>query len=189
MNDRRPIDADIRGTGEEDGRAGNPGRGTEPSEKGVSEERFKEALSYHAAGVTLVALRLDGEIHATTVSSFMPVSASPPTVVVSVGGNARVLPFLEEGREFVVNLLSPGQRRLATVFADSFPVGPSPFPDRGPPEVVGALVALRCRVDSTMETPGAILVVGRVEDVRLGEGEAALVHYRRGYHSVGGDQG
>lgn len=178
MIDRRPIDAGIRGTGEDGAGAGDAAE--------VSEERFKEALSFHAAGVTVVALRIDGEVHATTVSSFIPVSASPPRVLLSVGGNARVLPFFEEGLEFVVNLLSSEQKRVATVFADSFPVGPSPFPNQGPPELSDALAALRCRVVSMIETPGGLLILGRVEGTRFGEGEAALVRYRRGYHSVGG---
>lgn len=185
MDEGRRIEAEIRGTGQERETDGETGGG-EGSE--VSEEVFKEALSHHAAGVTVVAIRVDAEIHATTVSSFMPISAVPPTILVSVGGNARVLPFFDEGREFVVNLLSPAHRKLASVFADSFPVGPSPFPDQGPPEIPDALVSLRCRVSSLVETPGGRLVLGRVENARITGGDGALVHFRRRYHSVGEEE-
>ncbi|MDX1567546.1 MAG: flavin reductase family protein [Longimicrobiales bacterium] len=187
MNDSRPIEAEVRGTGE--GGATHDGGGTEEGAlRGVSEELFKEALSYHAAGVTVVAIRDGKEVHATTVSSFIPVSASPPRVLVSVGGNAQVLPFLEEGRRFVVNLLEAGQRRLASVFADSFPVGPSPFPEGGEPEIPGALVSLRCRATTLMDTDGGLVVLARVEAARLrGEG-TALIHYRRGYHALEEDR-
>lgn len=181
MDEAGHIEAEIRGTGEDREKRE---RGVEGG--GVSEDVFKEALSYHAAGVTVVAIRRDGEIHATTVSSFIPVSATPPTVLVSVGGNAQVLPFFDGGREFVVNLLSSAQSRLASVYADSFPVGPSPFPDEGPPEIPDALASLRCRVSSLVETPGGVLVLGRVEGARAPGGAEALVHFRRGYHSVGG---
>ncbi|MFP3947518.1 MAG: flavin reductase family protein [Longimicrobiales bacterium] len=182
MNDSGPIEAEVRGTGATgDGVAGED----EGDIPGISEEVFKEALSFHAAGVTIVAVRVGEKVHATTVSSFIPVSASPPRVLVSVGGNAQVLPFLEEGVGFVVNLLGAGQRRLATVFADSFPVGPSPFPDTGEPEIPGALASLRCRATSVMDTDGGILAVARVEQALVRGGEAALVRYRRGYHSVG----
>lgn len=183
MDEGRHIEAEIRGTGEEGETAERGGE-----RDGVSEEVFKEALSYHAAGVTVVAIRRDDEVHATTVSSFIPVSATPPMVLVSVGGNAQVLPFFDEGREFVVNLLSTAQRRLASVFADSFPVGPSPFPDEGPPEIPDALTSLRCRVSSLVETPGGVLVLGRVDGARTPGGGGALVHFRREYHSVGGDR-
>lgn len=179
MTEGRRIEAEIRGTGEGRG----PGEG-DGEDGGVSEEDFRDALSYHAAGVTVVAIRVDGETHATTVSSFVPVSAAPPMILISVGGNARVLPFFDEGREFVVNLLSDEQGKLASVFADSLPVGPSPFPEGGPPEIPEALVSLRCRVSSVVETPGAILILGRVESARIRGGSGALVHYRRGYRSV-----
>lgn len=184
MNDSRSIEAEVRGTGEE--ASGDEGTGEgEGGDSAVSEEIFKEALSYHAAGVTIVAVRDGEKVHATTVSSFMPVSASPPRVLVSVGGNAQVLPFLEEGGRFVVNLLGAAQRRLATVFADSFPVGPSPFSDTGEPEIPGALVSLRCRATTLMDTDGGLLVVARVEDAHVRGNDAALVHFRRGYHSLG----
>lgn len=181
MTDQRPIDADIRGTGGGQG-GGEERRG---GDSGVSEEVFKEALSYHAAGVTIVAVRDQEKIHATTVSSFIPVSARPPRVLVSVGGNAQVLPFLREGGRFVVNLLGEGQRKLASVFADSYPVGPSPFRDEGEPEIPDALVSLRCRVESIIDTGGGVLVLGVVEGARVKGGDAALVHYRRRYRSLG----
>ena len=180
MTERRPIDADIHGTGEPDEEAGAPGP--------VSEETFKEALSYHAGGVTIVAVRDDRDVHATTVSSFIPVSATPPTILVSVGGNAQVLPFLDEGVPFVVNILAADQRKLASVFADAFPVGPSPFPDTGEPEIPGALASIRCRVASLIESGSGLLVLGRVEGTRTEGGDTALVHYRRGYHALG-DEG
>lgn len=184
MTDRRPIDAEIQGTGEANGGTA----GADPPGP-VPEETFKDALSYHAAGVNIVAIRDDGDVHATTVSSFIPVSAAPPTVLVSVGGNARVLPFLDEDVAFVVNVLAADQRKLASVFADSYPVGPSPFPDTGEPVIPGALASLLCRVGSRIETETGLLVLGRVEDVRIGGGDGALVHYRRGYHTVRGDEG
>lgn len=171
MSDRRPIEAE-QDLGDED----------EEAAVGVSPEAFKEALSYHATGVTIVAVRDGPTVYGTTVSSFMPISVEPPLVLVSVSGNAPVLPFLDEGKPFVVNLLRSEQKPLATVYADVFPVGPSPFPPEGDPVIEGSLAVLRCRVESVIEVDDIRLVLGRVMETGIGEGGDVLVHYRRGYH-------
>ena len=147
-------------------------------------DSFREALSYWASGVTIVAVRDDGDVHATTVSSLTSVSDSPPTVLVALGRTARVLPFLEPGGRFAVSVLGSDQRRLASVYADSYPVGPSPFPPEGAPTVTGALVAMECIVVEVREVGASFVVVSQVERTTLGEGEAPLVYFRRGYRGL-----
>lgn len=172
MTERRPIDAEqhLGPTGE---------NGSDP----VSPREFKEAFSYHATGVAIVAVRDGGTVHATTVSSFVPVSVAPPVVLVSVSGNAQVLPFLDEGARFTLNLLRAEQRSLATRYADSYPIGPSPFAEEGDPVIPEALASLRCLVQSVVPVHGTRVVLGRVVGTRTGGDEhRALVHYRRGYH-------
>jgi len=149
---------------------------------------FKEILSHWATTVTIVAIREAGQVHATTVSSFAPVSADPPLIVVSLGANAQVLPWLEPGVSFTVSLLADDQQRLASVFADSYPVGPSPFPDDGDPVVQGAMTALICTVREVIATESdARLVLGRVESVSRTEGKLPLLYHRRGYRKLGED--
>lgn len=171
MSDRHPIEAEFHSSGDEEGGA-----------SAVPEEAFREALSFHAAGVTIVAVRDGPTVHGTTVSSFAPVSVDPPVIVVSVGGNAQVLPFLEEGARFAVSLLSGDQRRLATVYADSYPVGPSPFAAEGDPLIPDALACLRCRVRSVLPLADSRVVLGGVVGTDVPGGEECLVHYRRDYH-------
>lgn len=147
---------------------------------------FKEILSHWATTVTIVAIREAGQVYATTVSSFAPVSADPPLIVVSLGANAQVLPWLEPGVSFTVSLLADDQQRLASVFADSYPVGPSPFPDDGDPVVQGAMTALICTVREVIATESdARLVLGRVESVSRTEGKLPLLYHRRGYQKLG----
>lgn len=184
MSDRRPIESEIRARGPEDDGGEGAEELSEERRKELLEERLKEALSLHAAGVTIVAVREGAGVQATTVTSFAPISVDPPVVMVSVGGNAQVLPFLDEGTAFVVNLLRGDQRRLASVYADSFPVGPSPFAEEGDPVIPDALAALRCRVRSIVPVDGTHVVLGRVVAVELGDAEEALVHFRRTYHTL-----
>jgi hypothetical protein len=95
------------------GPAGERGRGGELSESddrdaGADPQRFKDAMARWASTVTVVAVRGrdDRRIRATTVTSFAPVSAEPPEVVVSLNASAQVLPFLGLGDHFGISLLS-----------------------------------------------------------------------------------
>ena len=177
--DRHPIQAHI-----------DADRTDETSTPGISEDAFKDALSRWAATVTIVAVRDGTRVHATTVSSFMPVSADPPLVLISLGAGAQVLPWLDPGAPFAVSLLAEDQRRLASVFADSYPVGPSPFADDGPPLVEGASTGLICTVRTVIPTEaGARLVLGRVESAVTTTGKGPLLYYGRGYRGLGPDDG
>ncbi|MCG6987824.1 MAG: flavin reductase family protein [Gemmatimonadetes bacterium] len=172
---RHPIDAHV-----------DPRRGDhDEARQGVTREAFREALSHWASTVTVVAARDGDHVHATTVTSFFPVSLDPPLVAVSLGPNAQVLPWLDEDARFVVSFLEEGQRALASRFADSYPVGPSPFPASGDPVVEGSVGALACAVRQVWETEGGTrLVIGRVEALTTGSGTAPLLYYRRGYRGL-----
>lgn len=175
--DRRPIEARI-----------DPGRDDPDRSPGVDGEAFREALSHWASTVTVVAARDGTDVHATTVTSFFPVSAEPPMIAVSLGPNAQVLPWLEPGARFAVSFLSESQGRIASSLADSFPVGPSPFPPEGDPVVNGAVLTLLCSVREVWETEGdARLVLGRVEETVEGDGSEPLLYSRRGYRRLADD--
>lgn len=144
-------------------------------------DRFREILRQWAATVGVVAVRDDDRVYGTTITSFTPVNADPPLVLISLGANAQALPFLHEGTAFVVNFLAEDQERIAAVYADSFPVGPSPFPDEGPPVIDGALAALHCRVNKLVAVEGANrLVLAWVEEGRVDAARRPLLWHRRG---------
>jgi flavin reductase (DIM6/NTAB) family NADH-FMN oxidoreductase RutF len=150
-----------------------------------SQDQLREAFSVWASGVTIVAVRDEGRVHALTVSAFMPLSLEPPLVVLSLGSNASALPYLAAGTPFAVNVLAAGQRGLASRFADVLPVGPSPFPADGPPIMKTALAALSCVVDEIRRAGDHHLVTGRVVEAYTGVDGPALGYYRREYHQIG----
>ena len=96
---------------------------------------------------------------ATTVSSMMSISLRPPLIALALGPGAHMLPFPSEGRSFGVSVLAEGQQRLAVVFADAYPVGPSPFPAEGDPFVQDVLVALGSRVRRSERAGDHVLVL------------------------------
>jgi Na+/proline symporter len=55
--------------------------------------------------------------------------------------------------------LGADQARLARIFTDAFPVGPSPFPGEGDPVIPGCHVGLVCAVDKVVAVDANRLVV------------------------------
>ena len=161
---------------------GGPGGGP-PRERDTS-EALREALAGWPAGVTLVAVRADGRVHALTVSAFLPVSLDPPIVLVSLGPNASAAAYLDPGVELGISLLSGVQKGIATRFADTFPVGPSPFPPEGAPGVADALAGLVCEVEEVLHRADRALVLAKVKEVREGPSGPALVWRNRDYRIV-----
>jgi flavin reductase (DIM6/NTAB) family NADH-FMN oxidoreductase RutF len=155
------------------------GGGPEPEGEREQRERrdaLREAWSRWTSGVTILATRAAGGVHALTVSSFFPLSLDPPLVLASLGPNASALPYLDRDSVFAISILKGGQQGLATRFADPFPVGPDPFPAEGAPVIDDALVGIE-RGDHT-------LVVGRVEEVSAADEGPALAYFRRAYHTI-----
>jgi flavin reductase (NADH) len=145
---------------------------------------FREALSHWASGVTIVASRQGHRVVATTVSSFLSLSLEPPLVLLALGANATILPFLQPGERFGISVLAAAQRRLATVYADSFPVGPSPFPADGVPLIQDALAGLDCTVSEARTGGDHTIIIAAVQDLHVAGGEQPLIRYRRRYHAL-----
>lgn len=150
----------------------------------MDSDRFKEALAHWPSGVSIVAYRGDDRrIIATTVSAFTSLSVDPPLVLFALGANATVLPFLRQDTRFGISVLAAGQRRLASIFADPFPVGPDPFPHTGDPVIPDALVGLGCTVAELRPGGDHRIVIARVRDATIRSGDP-LIRYMRQYHGV-----
>ena len=149
----------------------------------VDRESFREALSHWGSGVTIVAVRNEQHVVAVTVSSFLPLSLDPALVMVALGPNATVRPFLTPGRTVGISILAAAQRRLASIYADSYPVGDDPFGPGDPPVVLDSLVGLEGVVTETWIAGDHLLAVVTVDVLRAGEG-APLIRYRRRYHEI-----
>jgi flavin reductase (DIM6/NTAB) family NADH-FMN oxidoreductase RutF len=146
--------------------------------------RFREALAHWASGVAIAACRDDARLVATTISAFMSLSAEPPLVLLALGPNATIRPFLVPGVTFGVSILAHAQRRLATVYADPFAVGANPFAG-DPPVIHDALTTLACRVTQTRDAAQHLLVIAEVQATSVHHERPPLIRYRRRYHGIG----
>ena len=147
----------------------------------IDRNRFRDALAQWASGVTVVAYRTDERVVATTVSAFMSLSLEPPLVLIALGPNATVRPYLQPGATFAISVLGADQKRLAMVFADPFPVGPDPFPATGAPVIDGAHIGLMCEVERVSEGGDHAVVIAVVDDAVVGARGSPLVRYGRKY--------
>ena len=146
-------------------------------------ELFRESMASLASGVTVVtARRDDGEpcgLVATSVSSY---SAHPPSLLVSVSHTSRCYSALTSAERFGVHILRSDELDLAQVFAGK---GDDKFAgldwrwDREVPELSGSLAYLRCRRTASFERYDHTVLIGDLEDGRLGGGEPLLYARRR----------
>lgn len=83
---------------------------------------------------------------------------------------------------FAVNILAEGQERISDHFAGK------PIPNLEPlgPDlaIAGALATLYCTVWQLYPGGDHRIVVGQVEDIRLGEAGKPIVYWNRGYRSI-----
>lgn len=149
----------------------------------IDPERFREALAHWASGVAVAAVRDDTKVLATTVTAFLSISVEPPRVLLSLGPSAQILPFIAQGTTFGVSILGAAQGRMASVFADSYPVGASPFALEGVPLIADALVRMTCRAERIDQAGDHRLVHALVERSEVGSGDP-LVRYGRAYHRL-----
>lgn len=166
------------------------GGGREPEDEREERERMdalREALSFWTTGVSILAVREGdaGPVHALTVGSFIPVTFDPPLVLASLGPNASALAYLKTDTPFAISILADDQRDIASRYADTFPVGSTPFRATGAPLVEGCLAWLACEVDELLVRGDHTLVVGRVVGAGTGDERPALAYFRRGYHRIG----
>ena len=168
MDRRRPIRSEI-----DSGRS---------SAEGAS-RAFRDALARWASTVTLVAVRDErGKLHATTVTSFAPLSADPPQVVVCLGPSAQVLPFATVGELVGVSLLTEAQQRWATIYADSFPVRSPEWTEGPAPLLPDAVAGLTCTVQAIHEAAGGSRVlILRVDALKTGDVDRPLLYWKRSY--------
>lgn len=133
--------------------------------------------------MTIVAVRDGPRAVGTTVSAFTALSLDPALVLIALGNNATVLPYLSAAAPFGISILGRAQARLGAVFADPFPVGPDPFLPGDPPLVRDAIAALTCRVRETRRGGDHAIITAAVEDAQVA-GDDPLIRFRRRYRGL-----
>jgi flavin reductase len=149
-------------------------------------DELRELMRNVPAAVAVVTVDVEGERLGLTVASLVSLSLEPPLVGVAISRQAALHELLRRADEFVVNLLSGEQERLAQHFARGVPPiglwqGIDVRPEPGPPLLDGALGWLRCRPVEVRETGDHSLFVGEVTSVETGSTASPLVYMGQRY--------
>ncbi len=154
-------------------------------------DRFREAMSYAAASVTVVTTDGAAGRAGVTVSAMSSVSADQsPVLLACIHHRSPAAAAILANGVFCVNLLRDDQAAVADRFAGR--LGPG---DRfagadwaplttGAPRLVDPLAAFDCRLLSAQAVGTHQVLFGQVAEVWLAGAGQPLVYARRAYHSL-----
>lgn len=139
--------------------------------------RFRDVLGLFATGVTVVTSLSGNEPVGMTCQSFSSVSLNPPLVMFCPAKTSRAWPLMRQAGFFCVNFLSDGQQDIsngmASRGAEKFHgVDWSPA-STGAPLLDGVLGYVDCTIDRVHEAGDHYIVVGRVRELDMGDGNPA----------------
>jgi flavin reductase (DIM6/NTAB) family NADH-FMN oxidoreductase RutF len=156
----------------------------------VSTLDFRTVMGQFATGVTVVTT-LDGDRpQGITVNALSSVSLDPPLVMIALDRKRFIVPAIEAGGRYAINILHEDQQWLSDCFA-----GAAVTPNRdafcgatwqpgttGLPLIAEAVATMECRVVERFEVGDHLLFVGHVEACSLDGPEAPpLLYHRRRY--------
>jgi flavin reductase ActVB len=146
---------------------------------------FREAMASFPSGVTIVTTAdADGRWWGFTATSFCSVSLDPPLVLVCLARSAECHPVFAGAPRWVVHVVHPEHADLALRFATR---GADKFADagfiadaHGLPVLRNSCVVLDCTAYDRHPAGDHVILVGEVQDVRLGE-DLPAIWFRRGF--------
>ena len=151
---------------------------------------FRRAMGRFATGVTVVTTRDGaGDNCGVTVNSFASVSLDPPLVLFCLDKAAMSYDVFLQAEEFVINFLSAEQHplsvRFSTAAMDKWDGVAYEIWDSGQPALQDCLANLGCRKEAVHEGGDHIIIIGRVEGLRMESDKDPLVYYQSGYRGIG----
>lgn len=154
----------------------------------IQADTFRAACAQFATGVAIATVRAaDGTLHGLTVSSFTPVSAEPPLILICVDSSCSVLPVFRQSPKFAINILADSQQELSVAFSAKpearFEGVEWTTGDSGLPLFPAALAQFECAADRFIEAGDHAILLGRVEAVTVNRGNP-LLYFNRSYRSL-----
>lgn len=159
----------------------------------VDTRTFRDVLGHFASGVTIVTAATRAGPVGFTCQSFTSLSLEPPLVALAPGKSSTSWPLIAAAGAFCVNILQADQADLCRSFAvpaadqaDKFVgVAWSPSPS-GAPVLDGVLAWVDCTLLAVHDAGDHELVLGRVLDLGVSDGEPLLFYRGRFGRLAGG---
>lgn len=160
--------------------------------RGVSADDFLTAMGSFATGVVVVTVRDGRDDIGTTVTAFASVSLDPPSVLVSVAGEAYLSEVLTRRARWAVTVLSARQLAIAGRFAAAgrpsarLLVAGTPH-HRGEHSealvIEDGLTALECETRQRVATGDHIVFIAEVLAVDYVREASPLIRFNRRYRT------
>jgi flavin reductase (DIM6/NTAB) family NADH-FMN oxidoreductase RutF len=155
----------------------------------VTGDELRSVMRRFPAGVSVVAVDVEGERLAVTMGSLVSLALEPPLVGISVGKQNALHELLRLAGSFGVSLLSARQEELALRFARGLPPivlwdGVALRDGDGPPLLEGSIGWLRCSVAGKCDAGDHTFFLGAVESAETGVDEPALVYVESSYRGL-----
>lgn len=155
-------------------------------------EAFKEGMRRLAGAVTIITTGEGDSATGLTATAVCSLSMEPPRLLACVNRFGTTFRALAPGARFVVNLLPAAQLAMAERFAGRTGlVGAERFGEEWhfepgvPPRLPAAISSIGCRVHTMTLVETHAIVIGTVEQVWNGGGQAApLVYHRQEFATV-----
>ncbi len=152
---------------------------------------FRSAMGRFPGAVTIVTTTTGEGRRGITATAVCSVTADPPSVLVCLNRATGTRAAVGETGRFNVNLLAEADSPLALRFAGTggvtgaakFAAGDWREDGRGLPVLASARVALSCEVTDTLEAGSHTIFIGRISEMRDGDGPA-LLYEGRGFHRL-----
>ncbi|KKB81347.1 hypothetical protein VW35_03630 [Devosia soli] len=158
----------------------------------VTAAEFRAALSSMGSSVSVVTGRRGDERVGRTVTAVMSLSATPPSVLISIDIVSRLADFIAKTRQFSLAMLASDQAEIADAFAGKVPAESrfslgrwTEWPS-GMPLLDGAMTVIDCEVIGSIETGTHVLFAGAIVEAETHAGRAPLIWQRHGYHALQG---
>jgi flavin reductase (DIM6/NTAB) family NADH-FMN oxidoreductase RutF len=157
----------------------------------ITAKSFRDALRHFPAGVTIVTMKTDQEVHGLTVSAFASVSPDPPLIMVVIDHKHKAYSILEQDEAvFAVNILGQDQQNLSDRFAwledeDRFKEGDWDVALTGAPVLKDALAWLDCTIYARFSAGTHHIYVGQVQASSVPRPDGPpLVYWNRDYRNL-----
>lgn len=156
----------------------------------VSKPEFADTLSHLAATVCVVSAGKGASSLGRTVTATFSLSASPPSIVVSIKADSPLAALITAEQGFSLAMLAEGQELIADAFAGKiaaskrYLVGIWADWPSGRPRLLGAAAALDCLLSASVEVGDHMLFVGTIVATETSTHADPLIWSRRRYQSL-----
>ncbi|QRM57596.1 flavin reductase family protein [Sinorhizobium sp. BG8] len=148
---------------------------------------LKSAMRSVSGAVSVITAGAGSERTGATVTSATALSVDPPTMIVNINRSSSTYPVIRRYGHFCVNILASQHQDVANRFAGIGGVKGearyegAPWTTRlsGAPVLVGALAAIDCELEEIIERHSHGIVIGRVVQITLGDGQSLVYNNGR----------